>query len=68
MKGSETMTELKKLIDLKTIVTLSLTFTFVYLAIVKYISVEDFKLIYVMVITYYFTREKKEAGDGTIRL
>lgn len=59
------MTELKKLIDLKTIVTLSLTFTFVYLAIVKYISIEDFKLIYVMVITYYFTREKKNKDDLT---
>jgi hypothetical protein len=54
------MKELKKLIDVKSIVTILLTGVFAYLSITKYISGEDFKLVFVMIMTYYFTRKNKE--------
>jgi len=54
------MTELKKLIDVKSIVTILLTGVFAYLAITKYITAEDFKLVFVMIMTYYFTRKNRE--------
>lgn len=52
--------ELKKLIDVKSIVTILLTGVFAYLSITKYISGEDFKLVFVMIMTYYFTRKNTE--------
>lgn len=54
------MKELKKLIDVKSIVTILLTGVFAYLSITKYISSEDFKLVFVMIMTYYFTRKNQE--------
>jgi hypothetical protein len=54
------MKELKKLIDVKSIVTILLTGVFAYLSITKHISGEDFKLVFVMIMTYYFTRKNKE--------
>jgi len=54
------MKQLLKLIDVKSIVTLSLTGVFSYLAIIGKINNEDFKLIFVMIITYYFTRNIKK--------
>lgn len=52
------------LIDLKTILTITLTFTFIYLAIGKVIPVESFMVIFGMVIGWYFT--KVQAPSNTI--
>ena len=54
------MKELKKLIDVKSIVTILLTGVFAYKFLTEYISAEDFKLVFVMVMTYYFTRKNTE--------
>lgn len=52
--------QIKKLIDVKSFVTIYLTGIFGYLAIAGNINTEDFKLVFVMIMTYYFT--KKESG------
>lgn len=46
--------KLAKLIDVKTIVTLSLTAAFVFLAVTGQIEVLDFKEIFTVVIVFYF--------------
>lgn len=51
-----------KLISVKTIVTLSLTLTFIFLLVFKY-PLDDFLSIYTMIIGFYFgtqTNRKKE--------
>ena len=62
------MKELKKLIDLKSIITLSLTIAFVYGFIVGKIEAKDFLIYIAMVYTYYFNKkenkEENEKGVG----
>lgn len=61
------MKELKKLIDVKSIVTLVLTLLFCYLAIKQFIDGQSVMTIYTTVIAFYFgTQYQKKAGadDG----
>jgi len=46
--------KLAKLIDVKSIVTLVLTFVFCYLAVIKVISPQDFMTIFTVIIAFYF--------------
>lgn len=55
---------LAKLVDLKTIVTLAITFGVVYGFVVKIIDVKEFMMLAIMVYTFYFT--KKDPADTTI--
>lgn len=50
-----------KLIDVKTIVTFTLTAAFVYLAVNKDIQPEIFMTIYTMVIGFYFGTQHEKA-------
>lgn len=47
-----------KLIDVKSIVTLVITGAFTYLSIAGKLSPEQFMVIFVMVMTYFFTKKK----------
>lgn len=54
-----------KLIDVKTIVTFTLTAAFTYLAVAKEIKPDIFMAIYTMVIGFYFgTQHEKARGGG----
>lgn len=53
-----------KLIDVKTLVTFSLTAAFVYLAIHKDIEPQIFMTIYTMVIGFYFGTQHEKAKGG----
>lgn len=58
------MKELKKLIDVKSIVTLILTATFVSLSAVGAISGDKFFEIFIMIISFYFgTQHQKNMGE-----
>ena len=52
-------------IDLKTVLTLSMTGVFLYLAVTKVIPVESFMVIFGMVIGWYFTKPKDPAANTT---
>lgn len=53
-----------KLIDVKSIVTLSLTIVFAYLAIIGVISGAEFLSIFTVVVAFYFgTQQSKSAGS-----
>lgn len=55
-----------KLIDVKTIVTFSLTAAFIYLAVCREIKPEIFMTIYTMVIGFYFgTQHEKHKGGNS---
>lgn len=54
------MKELKKLIDLKTIVTLILTVFLCYGFVKKMIDKDQFMMITTMVFTFYFTKKINE--------
>lgn len=58
------MKELKKLIDLKTLVTLSLTIALIYGFVVDKIGGKDFLVYVTMVYTFYFA--KKDKGDDNM--
>lgn len=61
------MKELKKLIDLKSIITLSLTIAFVYGFIAGKIEAKDFLIYIAMVYTYYFNKkENKEENEKDV--
>lgn len=58
------MKELKKLIDVKSIVTIVLTLLFCFLAIKQYIDGQSVMTIYTTVIAFYFgTQYQKKVGD-----
>ena len=61
------MKELKKLIDVKSIVTLLLVFTLVYIVIIGKTLDEKVFLLFsntvTMIVTYFFTR-RKQGGEG----
>ena len=55
------MKEIKKLIDLKTIITISITGALIYGFVVGKITPEQFMTIATMIFTFYFA--KKDKGD-----
>lgn len=58
------MKQLQKLIDVKSIVTLILTITFVVLAVMGTISGDKFFEIFIMIISFYFgTQYQKNTGE-----
>lgn len=58
------MKNLQKLIDVKSIVTLVLTITFVILSVLGVISGDKFFEIYIMIISFYFgTQYQKNEND-----
>lgn len=58
------MKNLQKLIDVKSIVTLVLTVTFVILSVLGVISGDKFFEIYIMIISFYFgTQYQKNEND-----
>lgn len=58
------MKQLLKLIDVKSIVTLILTVTFVVLAVMGTISGDKFFEIFIMIISFYFgTQYQKNTGE-----
>lgn len=54
MKGKNMLEKLKKLIDVKSIVTLVLTCVFSYLAIAGKIETQQVMIIYTTIIAFYF--------------
>lgn len=56
----EMKAKLAKLIDVKSIVTITLTIVFAYLAIVGKISGTDFLTIFTVVIAFYFGTQSKK--------
>ncbi len=57
--------KLAKLIDVKSIVTFSLTAAFVYLAVTGQIEPQIFLTIYTMVISFYFGTQHEKHKGGT---
>lgn len=55
------MEELKKLIDLKSIITIILVLVFSFLTIVGRIGAEQFLPILTMIITFYFAKQSNTA-------
>lgn len=53
------MKQFLKLIDVKSIVTLVLTGVFSFLAITGVLTGEQFMVVFVMIMTYFFTRKNK---------
>lgn len=61
------MQELKRLIDLKSIITIILVCVFSFLTIVGRITADQFLPILTMIITFYFAKqEKQETKDDEI--
>lgn len=62
------MKEMKKLIDVKSIVTLLLVMSLVYIVVTNKTLNENTFLLYsnmvTMIITYFFTKKKEESGEG----
>lgn len=58
------MKELKKLIDLKSIVTMLITATFVYGFIKGKIDKENFMTIATMIFTFYFASKTRRSEDN----
>lgn len=59
------MKHLQKLVDVKSIVTLLLTLTFVALAIMGVISGDRFFEIYIMIISFYFGTQYQKNNSGS---
>lgn len=53
-----------KLIDVKTIVTFSLTGAFVYLSVIGRIEPQIFMTIYTMIIGFYFGTQTRKSDNG----
>lgn len=54
--------KLARLIDVKSIVTLVLTGIFSYLSVIKVLSSDQFMVIFVMIMTYFFSKKKDEGN------
>lgn len=52
--------KIAKLIDVKSIVTLVLTGVFSYLALIGVLTGEQFMTVFVMIMTYFFTKKSKQ--------
>lgn len=59
------MKQLQKLVDVKSIVTLVLTLTFVALAVMGVISGDRFFEIYIMIISFYFGTQYQKNNSGS---
>lgn len=59
------MKQLQKLIDVKSIVTLILTVTFVILAIMGVISGDKFFEVFIMIISFYFGTQYQKNHTGS---
>ena len=59
------LNKLAKLIDVKSLVTLSFTVVFCYLAVVGYVTSDQFLSLYTMIIGFYFGTQfgKKDKED-----
>ena len=55
----ELIEKVVKLIDVKSMVTLSLTGVFAYLSIVGKLEPADFMMIFAMIMTFYFAKKDK---------
>ena len=55
------LTKLAALVDVKSLVTLAFTLTFVVLAITGVITGQDFMTTFLVIITYYFSKKSDEA-------
>ena len=53
--------KITKLIDVKSIVTLVLTGVFAFLAVSERISEDQFMIVFIMIMTYFFTKRKDQA-------
>lgn len=60
------MEKIKKLLTVKSIVTLVLTGVFAYLSVCRYISSTEFLTIFTMIVSFYFGTqvEKQKGGDA----
>ena len=54
--------KITKLIDVKSIVTLVLTGVFSYLAVIDKITEDQFMIVFIMIMTYFFTRKSTPTG------
>lgn len=54
------MKEFLKLINVKSLVTLSLTAIFAYLSVVGTLTGENFMLIFAMIMTFYFSKKESD--------
>ena len=52
--------KLAKLIDVKTVVTFTITAVFAYLAVTGTIPVDQFMIVAIMIYTYFFTKKSDE--------
>lgn len=59
------MKQWHKLIDVKSLVTLMLTITFVVLAVMGVISGDRFFEIYIMIISFYFGTQYQKNNSGS---
>lgn len=57
--------QIASLIDLKTLITLSVTFALIYGFVVKMIDPKDFMMIALLVIGFYFNRDKPTQAIAT---
>lgn len=70
----EILKKIAKLIDVKSIISLSLTFVFCYLALSKFVSQEIFISVYSIIIGFYFgtqyakTRTKTESIENDTKI
>lgn len=51
--------KIAKLVDLKTLVTLSLTATFIMLCIQGKVEADTFMIVFMTVLAFYFTKKKE---------
>jgi hypothetical protein len=58
------MDNLKKLIDVKSIVTILLSATFVTLALLRIINAEQFLTVFTVVIAFYFGTQAQKNADS----
>lgn len=56
--------KIESLIDLKSLITIALTIVFCILSFTGVIDVNNFMTIFVMVITYFFTRKGSNNNDN----
>lgn len=56
--------KIAKLIDVKSLVTLTLTGVFAALACTNFISAENYMAIYTMIIGFYFGTQAQKRADG----
>ena len=63
------MSELKRLIDVKSLVTLIITITWAVLALTGFVGADDVQKIFLIVVSFFFgTQYEKHKQDGSIKL